>query len=342
MEPRTEAAPALATASGIERMYDAQVTARLDALDAVSDAHAASLRPANTGRAYAGDWKAWLQFTVAKQLPPIAATRGTLRAFVSWLWDLGAAPSTIDRRLAGVVVTLRRDHRAVINPDDTRAARELLKGYVRAAAEAKQPPRGRGEAAPMLLPDLRKISAACPDSLAGVRDRALVLLAFAIAARRSEIAGLMVRDIQEDPNGLVVDVRVSKTKPRTVAVPFGSNPKTCPVRAWRAWRVAADLEDPDGPAFRRVDRHGRLLGALSGAAAGDVVTRAAERAGVQSRLTGHSARAGLATEARRAGKDTKAISSTTGHVPGSRALDRYVRRVDRWSDGDNALIGIGL
>jgi len=342
MEDRTQYLPEPVTTGSVERMYASQVAARLGAIDAASDEHAASLRPANTTRAYAGDWAAWVEFAAAAGLPADAATRGTLRAFTAWLWDRGAAPSTIDRRLTGVVVTLRRERRAVVNPDDTRAARELLRGYVRQAAEAKQAPRGRGEAAPLLLPDLRQISAACPDSLAGIRDRALVLLAFAIAGRRSELAGLTVRDVADDPNGLVVDVRVSKTRPRAVAVPFGSNPKTCPVRAWKAWREAADLDDPDGPALRRIDRHGRLLGALSGQAVGDIVTRVAERAGVEVRLTGHSARAGLATEARRAGKDAKAISATTGHVPGSRALDRYMRRVDQWAEGDNALIGIGL
>lgn len=322
--------------------YDPETAARLAALDAVSDQHAAALRPTNTTRAYGADWRAWLEFTAAKDLPATAASRGTLRAFIAWLWESGAAPSTIDRRLAGVVVTLRREHRVTINPDDTRAARELLKDYGRRAAAEQQAPRGRGQAAPLLLPDLRRISAACPDTLDGIRDRALVLLGFAIAGRRSEVAGLLVRDVQDDANGLVVEVRVSKTKPRTVAVPYGSNPLTCPVRAWRAWIGAAGLDDPDGPAFRRVDRHGRLLGGLSGAAAGDVVTRAAARAGVEARLTGHSVRAGLATEARRAGKDRKAIAATTGHVPNSAVLDRYLRTVDRWSNDDNALMGIGL
>lgn len=322
--------------------YDPAAAARIAALDAASDWHAGRMRPQNTQSAYAADWRVWLVFTAASGLPPTAATRGTLRAFVAWLWEGGRAPTTIDRRLAGVVVTLRREHQAAISPDDTAAARELLKDYVRRAAENREAPRGRGQAAALLLPDLRRISAACPDSLGGIRDRALLLLGFAVAGRRSEVAGLTLRDITDDPNGLVVEVRVSKTKPRVVAVPYGSNPLTCPVRAWRAWRDAAGLDDPSGPAFRRVDRHGRLLGGLSGQAAGDIVTRAGRRAGVEVHLTGHSVRAGLATEARRAGKDRKAIAATTGHVPSSAVLDRYLRTVDRWSDEDNALIGIGL
>jgi integrase len=171
-----------------------------------------------------------------------------------------------------------------------------------------------------------------------------VLLDFAVAGRRAEIAGLLVLDVADDPNGLLVDIRASKTSPRVVAVPYGSNPATCPVRAWQAWKHAASLVvRPTGPAFRRIDRHGRLLDAgLSGAAVGAVLTRAAARAGVEGRLTGHSARAGLATEARRAGKDRKAIAAITGHKENSPSLNDYIRRADQWDADENALIGIGL
>lgn len=314
-------------------------------LDTASDAHAAQLRPANTARGYAGDWKVWQAFAAAHGIPPIRTSRGILRAFVAWLWRAGAAPSTIDRRLTGVTVTLRREHHVDVDPEHVRLARELLKDYVRTAAEHRQPPRGRGQAAPLLLPDLRVMSAACGQDLAGLRDRALILLAFAVAARRSELAGLTDADITDDPNGLVIQLRVSKTKPRTVAVPYGSNPLTCPVRAWKAWQQAKPSpEDPEfhPAAFLRIDRHGRILGPMSGQAVGTVITRAAERAGVAARLTGHSARAGLATEARRAGKDRTAIAAVTGHAPGSPVLDRYLRTVDQWDADDNALIGIGL
>ncbi|WP_194924126.1 tyrosine-type recombinase/integrase [Catenulispora pinisilvae] len=186
----------------------------------------------------------------------------------------------------------------------------------------------------------------CGTDLAGLRDRALILLAVAVAARRSELASLGDADIAEDPNGLVVELRVSKAKPRTVAVSYGSNPPTCPVRAWKAWKAtktAALLVGPGenagvvdvgedlavtfqgriaqpppyvepyqgaatgvggieyGAAFLRIDRHGRVFGPMSGQAVRGVITRAAERAGVATRLTSHSARASLATEARCAG-----------------------------------------
>jgi integrase len=84
-----------------------------------------------------------------------------------------------------------------------------------------------------------------------MRDRALLLIGFAGALRRNELVGLDVADITEDDNGLRLRLRRSKTdqegETALVGVPYGSNPATCPVRAWRAWREAAALET--GPAF---------------------------------------------------------------------------------------------
>jgi site-specific recombinase XerC len=76
-----------------------------------------------------------------------------------------------------------------------------------------------------------------------VRDRALLLIGFAGALRRSELAALDTADITEDDQGLVLVLARSKTdqvgQTKTLGLPYGSNPVTCPVRAWRAWRQLA-------------------------------------------------------------------------------------------------------
>jgi integrase len=99
-----------------------------------------------------------------------------------------------------------------------------------------------------------------PTSLIGVRDRALLLVGFAGAFRRSELVSLDVADIAFNADGLVVQVRRSKTdqegEGRKVGLPFGSNPLTCPVRSLRAWLDMAGIVS--GPIFRPVDRHGNL------------------------------------------------------------------------------------
>lgn len=324
--------------------YDDDLRARLAALDTASDEHAQDQRPDNTTRSYAADWKTWTAFCGTLQIPTTAATRGTLRAFVDYLWNREKrAYATIDRKLAGVTVTLRQQYSVVVDPEATKAARELLKDYRKKAEEAEEPIRGRGKAPAMRLDALKLIVSKCNTDIFGLRDQAMLLLGFSIAARRAELAGLRLRNIRDDDNGLLVDVRVSKTDPRTVPVPYGTNPATCPVRAWKAWAEAAQIADLDRHAFRRIHHTGAVQPqGLTPQRAGDIITAAGLRADIEVLFTGHSVRSGLATEARRAGKDRKAIAAITGHKEGSKVLDGYMQIVDQWDEQDNALIGIGL
>ena len=101
--------------------------------------------------------------------------------------------------------------------------------------------------------------------------------------RGSEVAALALADVEESPEGLSVTVRHSKTdqagEGAVVAIPPGSFADTCPVRAVAAWRTAAGIVD--GALFARVDRHGRLLGPMSGQAVARVIAQGAERAGLK-------------------------------------------------------------
>ncbi|CAM5257461.1 hypothetical protein SCANM63S_04383 [Streptomyces canarius] len=108
--------------------------------------------------------------------------------------------------------------------------------------------------------------------------------------------------------------RVSKIRPRVVPIPYGSRPSICPVRAWQAWKEAANLTDPDGYAWRRLHNrwHTVLQGGLAPESIGDIVTRAGERAGIEIRFTGHSPRRGLATSSRLKGHDEQ-FPVTTGY-----------------------------
>lgn len=150
------------------------------------------------------------------------------------------------------MVTGRNEHQLTLDRTVAARARRILKARVKAMEEAGEV-RGRGPAPALLVSHLRRVVGAAPDNMMGVRDRALVLLHFAVAGREHELAALRVRDIVETENGLVVDIRVSKTTPRTVKVPFGSRPSTCPVRAWRAWAEAAGIGGQgDTHAFRQL------------------------------------------------------------------------------------------
>jgi integrase len=186
------------------------------------------------------------------------------------------------------------------------------------------------------------VAAAAP-GLLGVRDRALLLLGFAGAFRRSELTSLDHEDLEFTPEGLVALLRRSKTdqeaQGRKVGIPYGSNPQTCPVRAVQAWFAASEIST--GPIFRRVDRHGKLrAGRLSGYAVALVVKRHAEAAGLDAaKYAGHSLRAGLATSAAIGGASERAIMAQTGHRSVS-MVRRYIRDGNLFRENAAAKAGL--
>ncbi len=101
---------------------------------------------------------------------------------------------------------------------------------------------------------------AAGDGTIGARDRALVLLGFAGAFRRSELVGLDIEDCAFGNDGLTVTLRRSKTDQdgvgRKIGIPYGSNPETCPVRTIEAWIEQAALSS--GALFRAINRHGQV------------------------------------------------------------------------------------
>ena len=139
-----------------------------------------------------------------------------------------------------------------------------------------------------------------------MRDRALLLLGFAGAFRRSELVALYLADVHAGHDGLTVTIRKSKTdqegQGRKVGIPYGSHPHTCPVRAMIAWREKSALTAgalTEGALFQAINRHGRVQpGRLSDRAVALIVKRVALAAGLDpSRYAGQSLRAGLATSA---------------------------------------------
>ena len=143
-------------------------------------------------------------------------------------------------------------------------------------------------------PMIRAMVATLPDTLLGRRDRCLLLLGFASAMRRSELVALDVRDVVDTNDGLVVTVTRSKTdqegEGRQIGVPYGANPTTCPVRAFRSWIEICEITG--GPLFRPINRHGQLgEERLSDQAVALVVKRTAQAAGLDPKLVaGHSLR----------------------------------------------------
>jgi site-specific recombinase XerC len=97
--------------------------------------------------------------------------------------------------------------------------------------------------------------ATAPDRLSGLRDRALLLLGFAGAFRRSELVALDVADLEENETGLLVTIRGSKTdqERQGVTIAIARGDIACPVKALREWLDAAGSR-PDRSSDRSIRR----------------------------------------------------------------------------------------
>jgi integrase len=244
---------------------------------------------------------------------------------------------------------------ADLPPPNTRPARAVLRRHRAELAEAG---RGVRKAKAVTITALRAmVDTLDISTIAGVRDRALIVVGFALAARRSELAALNIADLTFTGDGLQVTIRRSKTDKesvgRTTALPYTSRPATCPVRTMQAWLDAlAARGETSGPVFRRIDRHGNLgraphgrgetSGRLTGQAVAIIVRRTAQRAGLDaaSAFSGHSLRRGFATETHRQGKNPLQIARHGGWKDGSATLAGYIEDADQWED--NALTDVGL
>jgi integrase len=134
--------------------------------------------------------------------------------------------------------------------------------------------------APAVAGKMLGMVATAPDKLAGLRDRALLLVGFGGALRRSELVALDVRDIQEIATGLLVTIRGSKTDQEragaTIAIARGD--VACPTKALLGWLDAAGVES--GPIFRPIDKGGTVRTTrLTDRSVANIVKAYAERAG---------------------------------------------------------------
>lgn len=266
---------------------------------------------ASTRRAYDRSQGAWAAFCAARGVEPMPAPPEALIVYLSERAAAGLAPRTLARDLAGIVAA----HRAagLASPREHPGVRAVLRGIRRTHGMAPH------QKQPLLVEDL---GAALPrgTSPRAVRDRALLLLGFAAALRRSELVGLDVADLAPCAEGLIVTLRRSKTDPEAegvlVGVPRARRARLCAVRALDAWRALLAAAERDvGPLFRPVNRHGGIgTGRLSTNAVAELVKEAAARAGLDpDAFGGHSLRAGFATSAVAAGLAEHDIMRQTRH-----------------------------
>ncbi|MEO9263375.1 MAG: site-specific integrase [Candidatus Baltobacteraceae bacterium] len=275
-----------------------------------------------TQREYAADWRDFQRFCTARSAAALPATPQTVGLYATHLHDRGLAYASIKRRL----VAISQQHKlqgATPSPGADERVHEILKGIARERGAAPK----RKDALTIDL--IMKIMHVIPGTtLAGVRDRSLLLLGFSGAFRRSELAALDVRHLKWEKRGVIVHLPKSKTDPRgegrDVAIPFASIEALCPVKALHGWIAAAGITS--GAVFRTFNLQKALTGnRIDGRDVARVVQRYVKRAKIDGDFAAHSLRAGFVTSADDAGASTSQIQATTGHRS-LHVLSGYIRR----------------
>jgi site-specific recombinase XerD len=297
--------------------------------------YAENARAENTRRAYRSDWRQFEAWNIARNLTALPAAPATIGRYLADMADMGKKPATIQRRLVAIAYA----HRLAGYDLDTRhpAIREVFAGIRRKKGTAQVQKRA------LLTEDVRAMARALPSNAIGARDRALLLLGFAGALRRSELVALNVEDIEHQQAGIVLHIRRSKTdqdgEGQEIAIPYGQHEATCPVLALQTWLGAACIAS--GPVFRAVDRHGNISPSrLTDRAVALVVKRAATAAGLDpANYAGHSLRSGMATSAARAGADERSIMNQTRHRSVA-MVRRYIQRGQLFADNAAGCLGL--
>ena len=262
----------------------------------------------NTRRAYAGA----LRRLDGRELHDV-----TLATYLAELHDAGRASSSASMAVAAAC--FRAKLAGQPSPAGERTAR-VLAGYRRTAGD-----RGRGQARPFGVSDLAAVLATChrprrrgrgveSDEVALERrrlDAVIAGLLFMAGMRRSELSTLRWTDVVDssDGDGILVTVRRSKTNQEGEVndVRFVKNGVA---RALRTLRAAANPESSD------------LVVPLSAQMIGLRFTAAARAAGVESRVTAHSGRVGLASELTSRGASTTDVM-LAGNWKTSRMVAHY-------------------
>lgn len=291
-------------------------------------------KAANTLRGYQSDWREFCGWCEARGVGAFPASPETVASYIADCASRLKAGS-IQRRLNAI----SEAHKAASLDSPTHSAlvRNTMKGIRRTLGTAP------AQKTAALTDDIRAMVDACDAGLIGLRDRAMVLLGFAGAFRRSELVSLDAGDCSFGRDGLTITLRRSKVDQeghgRKIGIPYGANPETCPVRNLQTWVEATAIAN--GPLFRSINRHGSIRPRrLTGNDVARVVKKLAQSAGLDAgKYAGHSLRAGHATSAAIAGASERSIMAQTGHRS-VQMVRRYIRDGNLFRENSAGRLGL--
>lgn len=262
------------------------------------------------------------------------AYRADIEHFIAWGGSIPCSPDRVAEYLATYasilsVATLKRRiasiskaHKLLNYPTPTSSDEVLmtLKGISRVHGRPQR------QATALLKDDLILALAVMPSDMRAIRDKAILLLGFCAALRRSELCRVEFDHLNFTSEGIILTLPRSKTdqagEGRTIAVPLGRG-KVCPVNAVTHWLAISGIKN--GPLFRGIDGANLASKRLCDRSISNIIKLRMGDAGYpEAQYSGHSLRSGLATSAAQQGFSSWDIRRQTGHKSDA-MLQRYIR-----------------
>ena len=293
----------------------------------------------NTRRSYESHMNDFKAFCAERGYAALPALPASVVDYLTFLADIGAKFSTIQVKASAISYA----HRVAKQPNPIKAieVQETMRGIRRVVGMAQQ---GK---APLVLDDIRRLIDQLPEGLRGDRDKAILLVGFGGAFRRSELVAITVADIKFERDRAVIHLRQSKTdqegRGMTKILPVLNDApgRLCPVAALKNWMAAASITE--GVVFRPISRYGTVLNRIMNPQEIARITKKyCKLAGLDEALfSGHSLRAGYVTEAADHDQPLWKIKQQTGHKS-DQVLQRYIRDQGRGGiDATRSVFGDG-
>lgn len=278
----------------------------------------------NTIKAYSADWRDFTDWCNYHKICALPASPETIVNYINDLAD-NAKANTVSRR----VTAISENHIAAGYDREDNPAKT---GIVRAAMSAIRREKGTFQhgKSPILLETLHLLAGNfVSNDLPTLRDKALILLGFAGAFRRSELVRVQVEDLSFTPQGLIVFIPRAKGdqlgKGSTIAIPYAPDTSICAARAVHEWLNVSGIKS--GPLFRPFKKNQTLREEqLSDKSVALIVKKHIKKAGLdESDFAGHSLRRGFATSAAQHDIDTLSIMRQTRHKS-EKMVHRYIEQ----------------
>jgi integrase len=299
---------------------------------------ASNARARNTTRAYRSDWRSFERWATGSHRESMPASSETICFWIANLTSDGKRVSTIVRSMTSI----SQAHHMAGHPSpcDNADVRAVLQGLKRVRSE----PQSRAK--PLTEDLLKRLCKSLLPDLLSVRDRAILLIGFAGALRRSELVAIDIEQIEKTDNGIVLTIPKSKTDTESEGQQIGIpsvGSEFCPVAALEKWIALANIKN--GAVFCRVGKSGKgkfwtpIRGVrLSAQTVNLIVKKRLESIGVNpAKYSAHSLRAGWTTSAAAIGCPQHVLMSHTRHKS-VKIMQGYIRSANLFTDSPTILL----